>query len=168
MKASLQVRGVPDANRMRRAFTRVLHGLTVEAVKADSATTLNKLKPPPNVARPIQWTSVKQRIAVMIKYREQGITHYTRTGATYARWKYYVAQTPQGGAVILTNPSPIAKYLYGSFQSSKRPQQRMHVNSGYAAAYDVRREAFTAVMAYIEPRYLETLVSFGKVENSRI
>lgn len=168
MRASLTATVLPNAANMRRVVARTAYALAKEAVDRQRNDFAAKIIAPATVARPIQWESEKQRIKVMILLREANPAEpwYHRTGGLEQGWKFYAAQTPEGGTIILTNPLPQAKYVYGDFKGNH--QQRFHSNSGWQSAEQIRRELFTQLLAIMHSLYVETLQAFGFFQSSKV
>lgn len=92
--------------------------------------TLNK--EPRSVVRPLQWQSLRQKRHVIAKLRKQGNLPYRRTGRI-RKWKaamrqYNISQNQGAFALLITNETPYAKYVYGD------RQQPFHANTGWPSA----------------------------------
>jgi hypothetical protein len=88
------------------------------------------------------WTSEAQRIAVMIKLKGQ---KYKRKGKKPRGWKVYGVKTANGATIYVTNENPVAKYLYGKFDSVK-PQQKFHHIIGWTTASANRDRVFSILI----------------------
>jgi hypothetical protein len=93
---------------------------------------------PPKARRPIEWTSDRQRKKVMILYRELGIKEWTRTHALSQAWIMRSVIDGKVFRIELENPSPIAKFVYGSMAKTRasalRFKQKFHTNTGWQDA----------------------------------
>ena len=94
----------------------------------------------PPVARPIQWTSDKQRKFVMAKLKRENNLPYRRTGRLRNAWVVEV----RGNAIVIENPSAISKFVYGSLAQNRsaalRFQQGFHANTGWQPATDTAKK----------------------------
>lgn len=152
-----------DSKTFNRKFKRVVDGLAVEAVRA-MQPEMNRLlnSYPAPVRRPIQWASDKQRRAFFAtKGFGRGIPTQ-RTGRVLA-WR--LAFTPQpndaGGSIILENPTPYAKYVFGGFNAQGAPQQPFHANTGYPRAIVAQKTIFAIGEAAIADGFADALQAFG-------
>jgi hypothetical protein len=98
---------------------------------------------PGKAKQPIDWTSRKQQIAVIIKYKEKGITEWQR-GADgerlSAQWQATARVDGDVFTIVYQNPSDIGKFVYGSFAKDKaaalRFMQKFHRNTGWTPAHE--------------------------------
>jgi hypothetical protein len=101
---------------------------------------LNELRKEPGaVKKPIQWTSERQRKFVMAARREKSITgDYERTHELSQGWTIRAITEGVTFRIIFENPSPAAKFVYGSMAQNKaaalRFKQKFHSNTGWLDA----------------------------------
>jgi len=116
---------------------------------AERAELLNELAHEPGpVKRPIQWTSEKQRRAVMAKLRKQGNIPYQRTQRLSKSWFIRLDEQRNGFAMTIANSVKYAPYVVGNIRrgSGPDPQQRFHKNTGWfpvALTIDFWLESYT-------------------------
>lgn len=105
---------------------------TKEAVYSDIAPVVlpEAMAEPGAVARPIQWTSAKQRRYVMMKIRKGEIqAPYVRTHAVSRGWNYDVTVVEGDYTeVSLSNKASYFRFVEGI------NQQRFHANTGWLSA----------------------------------
>lgn len=106
---------------------------------APAALAILRKEPGPvkyNSKGKLDWESDKQRIAVMIKYRDAGIEKWERgqQGKRLSE-QWEITIKTQAGVFSFTvfNPSPVAKFVYGSLakKGGGRFQQRFHKTTGW-------------------------------------
>jgi hypothetical protein len=100
---------------------------------------LAELRTEPGAAKkPIQWTSDKQRRYVMAKLREEDNLPYKRTHQLSEGWESSYVLEGNGIVIIVRNPAPSAKFVYGSLAKNPaqalRFQQQFHRNTGWQFA----------------------------------
>lgn len=108
---------------------------------------------PGKVKKPIEWTSDKQRIAVIIKYKEMGITEWQRgmDGERLSQ-QWEATMKIEGGVFTMTiqNRSSISKFVYGSLAKDKtaalRFKQKFHANTGWLDAQPEVQEGIRAML----------------------
>lgn len=87
---------------------------------------------------PIEWTSDKQRKAYFASNGFGRGIPYKRTGNLAKSWVVLFTNENGKFAVVITNPVPSAKFVYGSLarnvQQAKRFQQRFHAITGWELA----------------------------------
>lgn len=132
-----------------QAFPQQIHSITQRVVDIAKPLILPILQfepPTPKYAYgQFPWESDKQRIAVMIKYKELGITQYKRKGDTKRGWRLFGVTTPNGAQIIVRNEWDKAKYVYGQFTTEK-PQQRFHHITGWTQAKTQREEIYKILL----------------------
>jgi hypothetical protein len=146
-----------------RKFKRVVDGLAVDAIRAMQPTMDRLLNSYPGpVRRPIAWASDRQRRAFFAtKGFGKGIPTQ-RTGRVLAWRLAFKADTNKaGGAIILENPTPYAKYVFGGFNAQGAPQQPFHANTGYPRAIVAQPLIFAEGEAAIADGFAEALQAFG-------
>jgi len=121
----------------------------LDEIEPDLITELSEDAPP--VARPIQWTSERQRRAYFATDGFGAGIPYRRTGKLRKAWIVEI----RGNAIVVENPSEVSKFVYGSLAQNRsqalRFQQRFHVNTGWQPATDtVKKHLDRAGDLYIE------------------
>jgi len=166
MRASIDIIGASNSKKMRRAFNKALVGVTKQAVAVAQATLTQAAAAPSGVARPIEWTSEKQRKAYFATNGFGGGIPYRRTGLVNAGWNLLAVERSGGLVeVILLNTDPKAEFVYGTFNNNDRYQQRFHRNSGWSRSRTIRAQVFAAVNRSVEAMFNETLKAFGRLES---
>lgn len=88
---------------------------------------------------PLEWTSDRQRKAVMAKLREQDNFPFQRSGALQDAWQVFADIDGAGSAtIIVQNTKDYARYVVGSLAqdtvAASRFQQRFHAITGWPLA----------------------------------
>lgn len=125
-------------------------------VDALAPTALSALQRQPGTAvRPRDWQSERQRRAYFATNGFGAGIPYRRTGKLAASWEMYA----KDGTIVISNPSPIAKYVYGSLAQNRaaalRFQQRAHAKTGWQQATDTVREFLDAADELFRSKYEE-------------
>jgi hypothetical protein len=97
---------------------------------------------PGPVARPIEWTSEKQRRAFFATNGFGRGIPTKRIGRMARAWVVRSAIQAGRFRIIAENPIPESKFVYGfvsasSLSEAQKPQQRFHRNTGWHSAYSV-------------------------------
>lgn len=106
-------------------------GIVRQAVTNDIAPAIlpEAQAEPGAVAKPIEWTSVKQRRYVMMMIRKGLIpAPYVRTHALSQAWAFNVKTTENDTTITLANGSSVFQFVEGL------NQQRFHQNTGWLQA----------------------------------
>lgn len=117
---------------------------------------LDKLEADPGpVARPIQWTSVKQRKAYFATNGFGRGIPTKRTNRARRSWKVRDAIKQGRYQIIIENTVPYAQFLYGSLNmrslnEAMKPQQRFHRNTGYPLAQPIVKQATEQARAEVK------------------
>lgn len=111
----------------------------------------------------IDWTSDKQRIKVMILRREKGIKgDYERSHELSEGWTITAKIDGAIFKIVIQNPSPIAKFVYGSLAqdqaAAKRFQQQFHINTGWQAASEIATRWTKIMLDSFKELYREKIV----------
>ncbi len=165
MRASITVTGAPNATKMQRVFNRAVLGISKIAVQAAKPTLDAAAQAPSGVARPIQWTSDKQRKAFFATNGFGNGIPYRRTGLVNRSWELLAVERGDGQVeIVLLNTAAYASFVYGTFNNNDRYQQGFHRNSGWQRARTIRAQTTAAVRKEIRVLFTDTLKAFGRLD----
>jgi hypothetical protein len=163
-KASADTSPIDGQIAMLKDHAKLVEAAGQRAYDKIAPQALEELRREPGpVKQPVQWTSDDQRIAVMIKYREQGIEKYERSHKLSQSWTFIVFTEGRIFKAVMENPAPQAKFVYGSMAQNRvaalRFKQIMHSNTGWQDITDTATKWTRALLdAFREEYKLEVQV----------
>lgn len=154
-----------DSGRFKTKFKRTVDGLAAQVAEEMTPYAQSLFAPPGPVARPIQWTTERQRRAFFATNGFGKGIPTKRTNKVGRAWKVIYTPKIEGGTFALQNPVSYARYVYGGFQSGNIYQQKFHVNTGWANAIQTRALIFAELYRRMKVAFNESLGSFGLIES---